>query len=126
MIARSYSLLEYNVPRSKLKAAEQITPGFNSPTVSALEDPAWCAVRVMVRPEQLDVSVHEDGSPTPGGGLRGRVEQCRYYGHDALLEIRAEEPGIARALLARVHGEQALAVGTAVRVLARGPVTPID
>jgi len=49
VIARSYSLLEYNVPRAKLRAAEQITPGFNSPTVSALEDAEWCAVRVMVK-----------------------------------------------------------------------------
>jgi ATP phosphoribosyltransferase len=49
VIARGYSLLEYNIPRSKLGLAEQLTPGFNSPTVSALEDPAWCAVRVMVR-----------------------------------------------------------------------------
>ena len=49
VIARSYSLLEYNVPRKKLSEAERITPGFNSPTVSALEDPDWCAVRVMVR-----------------------------------------------------------------------------
>ncbi len=49
VIARSYSLLEYNVPRAKLPAAEKITPGFNSPTVSALEDADWCAVRVMVR-----------------------------------------------------------------------------
>ena len=48
VIARSYSLLEYNVPRAKLPEAEKITPGFNSPTVSALEDPDWCAVRVMV------------------------------------------------------------------------------
>jgi ATP phosphoribosyltransferase len=49
VIARGYSLLEYNIPRSRLPEAEQLTPGFNSPTVSALEDPAWCAVRVMVR-----------------------------------------------------------------------------
>ncbi len=48
-IARDYSLLEYNVPRKVLQAAEAITPGFNSPTVSSLEDPAWCSVRVMVR-----------------------------------------------------------------------------
>lgn len=49
VIARSYSLLEYNVPREKLAEAEKITPGFNSPTVSALEDADWCAVRVMVK-----------------------------------------------------------------------------
>jgi ATP phosphoribosyltransferase len=49
VIARSWSLLEYNLPRNKLAEAERITPGFNSPTVNALEDPGWCAVRVMVR-----------------------------------------------------------------------------
>ena len=49
VIARDYSLLEYNVPRSKLEAAEAITPGFNSPTVNTLEDPEWCSVRVMVK-----------------------------------------------------------------------------
>ena len=49
VIARTYSLLEYNIPRSSLAEAEQITPGFNSPTISALEDSNWCAVRAMVR-----------------------------------------------------------------------------
>ncbi len=53
VIARDYSLLEYNVPREKLIEAEAITPGFKSPTISALEDPAWCAVRVMVRRQDV-------------------------------------------------------------------------
>jgi ATP phosphoribosyltransferase len=58
VIARSYSLLEYNVPRAKLPEAEKITPGFNSPTVSSLEDSDWCAVRVMVRRSEV-ISVME-------------------------------------------------------------------
>jgi ATP phosphoribosyltransferase len=49
VIARDYSLLEYNIPRSKLAAAESVTPGFTSPTVTSLEDPDWCAVRAMVK-----------------------------------------------------------------------------
>lgn len=49
VIARNWSLLEYNVPRTRLAEAEKITPGFNSPTVSGLEDPDWCAVRSMVK-----------------------------------------------------------------------------
>jgi len=53
VIARDYSLLEYNVPRAKLPEAEAITPGFNSPTVNALEDPQWCSVRVMVRRSEI-------------------------------------------------------------------------
>jgi ATP phosphoribosyltransferase len=53
VIARGYSLLEYNVPRSLLSQAEKITPGFNSPTISALEDPTFCAVKVMVRRNEV-------------------------------------------------------------------------
>jgi ATP phosphoribosyltransferase len=53
VIARGYSLLEYNIPRKSLAAAEQVTPGFNSPTISALEDPDWCAVQVMVRRNEV-------------------------------------------------------------------------
>lgn len=49
VIARDFSLLEYNIPRAKLSAAEAITPGFTSPTVNSLEDPDWCAVRAMVK-----------------------------------------------------------------------------
>jgi iron(III) transport system ATP-binding protein len=77
---------------------------------------------VMVRPEQLEVQLQA----ATRKGLAGRVEQCRYYGHDALLHIRPEQPEDARVLLARVHGEQALAVGTLVTVAARGPVTAVE
>ncbi len=53
VIARDYSLLEYNIPRAKLAEAEQITPGFESPTVNALEDEDWCSVRVMVKRQDV-------------------------------------------------------------------------
>jgi ATP phosphoribosyltransferase len=56
VVARTYSLLEYNIPKAKLADAERITPGYNSPTISALEDSDWCAVQVMVkRKEVIDV-----------------------------------------------------------------------
>jgi iron(III) transport system ATP-binding protein len=77
---------------------------------------------VMLRPEQLEVEALEGED---GEGLGGRVELCRYYGHDALLHIRAEQPAGSELLLARVNGERALPVGTRVRVLAHGPVTPL-
>jgi len=80
---------------------------------------------VIVRPEQLEVRARSEPERA-GAGLGGRVEQCRYYGHDALLEIRPESPADGEILLARVLGEHALPVGTAVTVAARGPVTPLD
>jgi ATP phosphoribosyltransferase len=53
VIARLYSLLEYNIPRAKLPEAEKIAPGYNSPTVNSLEDPDWCAVQVMVKRSEV-------------------------------------------------------------------------
>ena len=80
---------------------------------------------VMLRPEQLEVSPRaSDGAGESQLGIAGRVEQCRYYGHDALLQIRCERAGVD-VLLARVHGEQALPVGSAVTVAARGPVSAL-
>ena len=75
---------------------------------------------VMVRPEQLEVRPRGE---SVADGLVGEVEQCRYYGHDALLHIRLDEPGGEQVLLARVQGEQALPAGTPVTLAAHGPVT---
>ena len=72
VIARSYSLLEYNIPRSRLAEAEKITPGFNSPTVSGLEDPDWCAVRAMVR----------------RGEAHGIMERLEAIGASAIIETQ--------------------------------------
>jgi ATP phosphoribosyltransferase len=71
VIARAYSLLEYNIPVEKLAEAEQITPGFKSPTVSRLEDSHWCAVRVMV-PRKRVIAV---------------MEQLESLGASAILEM---------------------------------------
>lgn len=53
VIARSYSLLEYNVPEAKLAEAEKITPGFESPTVGRLEEAGWFSVRAMVKRSEV-------------------------------------------------------------------------
>ena len=81
---------------------------------------------VIVRPEQLEVRMRTEEGGEREPGLAGQIEQCRYYGHDALLHIRAESNGVPKLLLARVHGEQALPVGARVSVLARGHVTPVS
>jgi ATP phosphoribosyltransferase len=77
VIARSYSLLEYNVPRAKLAAAEKITPGFNSPTVSALEDANWCAVRVMVRRTEVIEIMEQLETLGASAILETRITNCR-------------------------------------------------
>lgn len=72
VIARSWSLLEYNVPRRRLAEAEAITPGFNSPTIMALEDAEWCAVRAMVR----------------RGDVHSTMERLEAIGASAIIETR--------------------------------------
>ncbi len=77
VIARSYSLLEYNIPRDRLAEAEVVTPGFKSPTVSALEDGAWCAVRVMVRKKELIEVMELLESLGASAILETDIQNCR-------------------------------------------------
>lgn len=49
LVARSYVLMDYDVPVERVEAAVAVTPGLESPTVSPLHDRSWVAVRAMVR-----------------------------------------------------------------------------
>lgn len=53
VIARGYSLLEYNVPADQLTPAEKITPGFESPTIGKLEEEGWYSVKAMVKRSEV-------------------------------------------------------------------------
>ncbi|MFO0924702.1 MAG: ATP phosphoribosyltransferase [Pirellulales bacterium] len=77
VIARDYSLLEYNIPRAKLPDAERVTPGFKSPTVSALEDSDWCAVRVMVRSSDVIATMEKLEALGASAILETAINNCR-------------------------------------------------
>jgi ATP phosphoribosyltransferase len=77
VIARDYSLLEYNVPRSKLSQAEEITPGFDSPTVNALEDETWCSVRVMVKRRDVIDAMERLESLGASAIIQTPISNCR-------------------------------------------------
>jgi ATP phosphoribosyltransferase len=51
--AEKYVLCNYNIARSSLKKAIQVTPGKKAPTVSPLEDEEWVAVSSMVLSKQI-------------------------------------------------------------------------
>jgi ATP phosphoribosyltransferase len=53
LLASRYSLLEYNCPAERLEEAARITPGYSSPTVQALQNAGWVAVKVMVEKSQV-------------------------------------------------------------------------
>lgn len=46
--ARTYVMVDYDIPADLVVAACRITPGIESPTVSSLADSRWSAVRAMV------------------------------------------------------------------------------
>lgn len=48
MVARSWAMVEYDIPRDKLEAACKVTPGIESPTIAPLSNPDWVAVKAMV------------------------------------------------------------------------------
>lgn len=65
MVARSYVLIDYNVHERDLEATLRISPGFDSPTISPLADPAWIAVRSMVKKGEVNSimdRLHDEGA----------------------------------------------------------------
>jgi ATP phosphoribosyltransferase len=77
VIARAYSLLDYNIPRVKLAEAEKITPGFNSPTVNSLEDSDWCAVQAMVKTKQVIEVMEKLETLGASAILETSINNCR-------------------------------------------------
>ncbi|KAK4168719.1 putative ATP phosphoribosyltransferase [Cladorrhinum sp. PSN259] len=51
--AQKYVLCQYNVPRSQLVDATQVTPGKRAPTVTSLEEEGWVAVSAMVEKKRI-------------------------------------------------------------------------
>jgi ATP phosphoribosyltransferase len=48
LVARSYVMMDYDIPESAVERAVALTPGIESPTVSPLHREGWVAVRSMV------------------------------------------------------------------------------
>ena len=49
LVAYEYRMVEYDCPAHLLEEATRITPGIESPTVSALQREGWLAVKAMVK-----------------------------------------------------------------------------
>lgn len=77
IIARGYSLLEYNVPEEKLAEAEKVTPGFSSPTVGRLEDAGWCSVRAMVKRKEVIGAMEQLEALGARAILETAIKNCR-------------------------------------------------
>ncbi len=77
VIARGYSLLEYNIPQDNLEAALKITPGFKSPTITPLDDHQWSAVRVMVKSSEITSVMDQLEEIQASAILETPINNCR-------------------------------------------------
>lgn len=77
VIARSYSLLEYNIREENLADAEKITPGFESPTVNRLEEAGWYSVRSMVKRSDVIETMEQLEALGATAILETAITNCR-------------------------------------------------
>ena len=48
LVARSYVMMDYDIPDDRVDEAVKVTPGMESPSVFSLHREGWSAVRAMV------------------------------------------------------------------------------
>ena len=59
VVGQNYLMIDYDCPKVLLDAAIKVTPGLESPTVAALADPDWVAVRAMVARKEANQVMDE-------------------------------------------------------------------
>jgi ATP phosphoribosyltransferase len=77
VIAKQYVLVDYDVQNSFLDAACALTPGIESPTVSALQKEGWSAVRAMVKRSDINRIMDDLWSAGARGILVTDIHACR-------------------------------------------------
>jgi len=79
-------------------------------------------VTVLIRPEQLEVVSDVAAAGGEPGIFGGLVVGYEYYGHDAVVRVRPDGAAEGHEVMVRTVGGARLAIGTSVKIRARGPV----
>lgn len=77
LVARRYVMMDYDVPSSMLEKACEITPGYESPTISPLQREDWVAVRAMVRRAEVNRTMDDLWDLGARGILVAGIQACR-------------------------------------------------
>ena len=77
VIAKQYVLVDYDVQNELLQAACALTPGIESPTVSALQKSGWSAVRAMVKRSDINRIMDDLWLAGARGILVTDIHACR-------------------------------------------------
>jgi ATP phosphoribosyltransferase len=77
MVARSYVMMDYDIPEAQVAEAVDLTPGIESPTVSPLHREGWVAVRAMVPRSRAHLVMDELWTIGARGILVTDIHACR-------------------------------------------------
>jgi ATP phosphoribosyltransferase len=77
LVARSYVMMDYDIPSEQVERAVALTPGIESPTVSPLHREGWVAVRSMVRRDRAQRVMDELYDLGARGILTTDIHACR-------------------------------------------------
>ncbi|SHF90004.1 ATP phosphoribosyltransferase [Streptoalloteichus hindustanus] len=79
--SRLYAIMDYNCPRAVVQQACALTPGVESPTISAMADWDWVAVRSLVRRDEAQRIMDELEGIGAKAILMTALEGCRVTPH---------------------------------------------
>jgi ATP phosphoribosyltransferase len=77
LVARSYVMMDYDIPEPRVEEAVALTPGIESPTVSPLHREGWVAVRSMVPRDRAQRIMDELYDIGARGILTTDIHACR-------------------------------------------------
>ena len=77
LLADTYAMIEYDIPRAQLAAVCAITPGIESPTVAPLSNPDWVAVKSMIRRQDSNRIMDELYAVGARGIIVTEIRSCR-------------------------------------------------
>jgi ATP phosphoribosyltransferase len=77
LVARSYVMMDYDIPSASVEQAVALTPGIESPTVSPLHREGWVAVRSMVPRDTAQRIMDELYEIGARGILTTDIHACR-------------------------------------------------
>lgn len=77
LTARTYVMIEYDVPAERLEAVCAVTPGLESPTVSPLSKSGWYAVKSMVTKKELNAAIDRLEELGANGIIVTDIKTCR-------------------------------------------------
>ena len=77
IVARTYVMMEYDIPDENVERAVELTPGIDSPTISPLRREGWVEVRSMVPRENAQKIMDELYEVGARGILVTDISACR-------------------------------------------------